>query len=244
MWKDFFYFTHNERQGILFLIVFVAGIFVGKFFFTPKFVPVDIFETTEQITTKEQYPSEHNKVKQTPINKQTASVKPVKSSQQSESRTYYHQQEQPVQRTQNQYPVQNKYPKGTVIELNTADTTKLKMIPGIGSSFAKKIVGYRGILGGYYSKEQLQEVYGMYAELYDKIVPYFHIDTTLITPIAVNTALLDRLKAHPYLDFYQAKAIIELRKKRSKINSIGDLELLEEFTQENLEKIRHYLDFH
>jgi hypothetical protein len=33
-----------------------------------------------------------------------------------------------------------KYPRGTVLELNNADTTSLKKIPGIGSTFAKRII--------------------------------------------------------------------------------------------------------
>ena len=39
---------------------------------------------------------------------------------------------------------------GATIDLNTADTTLLKRVPGIGSSFARRIVKYRELLGGYY----------------------------------------------------------------------------------------------
>ena len=31
------------------------------------------------------------------------------------------------------YPQAEKWPQGTVVELNSADTTALKMVPGIGS---------------------------------------------------------------------------------------------------------------
>jgi hypothetical protein len=36
MWKDFFYFSRRERQGVLLLVVFIAGIFLGKYVFSPS----------------------------------------------------------------------------------------------------------------------------------------------------------------------------------------------------------------
>ena len=63
---------------------------------------------------------------------------------------------------QNSYKqASNKFPAGTVIELNQADTLTLKKIPGIGSTFARRIVGYRELLGGFYTVHQLAEVYGI-----------------------------------------------------------------------------------
>ena len=116
-------------------------------------------------------------------------------------------------------------------------------IPGIGSAFAKRITSYRNLLGGFYRLEQLQEVYGMYEELYEKIIPYMQTSTDEITQIPVNTASLDKLRAHPYINFYQAKAIIEIRKKKGKLENINELYLLEEFTEEDLERIKPYLAF-
>ena len=39
-----------------------------------------------------------------------------------------------------------KYPEGTLVDLNEADTTELKKIPGIGSGIARMIVAYRNRL--------------------------------------------------------------------------------------------------
>ena len=116
-------------------------------------------------------------------------------------------------------------------------------IPGIGAAYAKRITSYRNLLGGYFRLEQLQEVYGMYEELYEKIIPYLQTDTTEIITIPVNTASLDKLRSHPYINFYQAKAIVEIRKKKGKLENIHELYLLEEFTTEDLERIKHYLAF-
>ena len=66
-----------------------------------------------------------------------------------------------------------KYLPGTIISLNSADTTELKKIPGIGSSIARMIVNYRERLGGFFRIEQLQEIH-LKAE---KLRPWFSIDT-------------------------------------------------------------------
>ena len=79
--------------------------------------------------------------------------------------------------------------------------------------------------------------------MYEKITPYLQTDTSKIIPIQVNTASLDKLRAHPYINFYQAKAIVEIRKKKGKLENIHELYLLEEFTTEDLERIKHYLAF-
>lgn len=45
-----------------------------------------------------------------------------------------------------------------MIDLNRADTTELKKIPGIGIGIARAIVAYRNQLGGFYDVGQLQEL--------------------------------------------------------------------------------------
>ena len=84
------------------------------------------------------------------------------------------------------YPRVEKYPAGTVVELNSADTTILKRVPGIGSAFARRIVNFRAALGGFHSVEQLSEVYGIDAERYRALRPWFAVDTAAIRPLAVN----------------------------------------------------------
>lgn len=243
MWKDFFYFSKRERQGILILVALIAGVFIGKFLFTPK---VSISETSDvaedTVFVKKPEPSfggenRRSYEKEKPVNNYSR-PKPE------EKRTYYQQPEKPVEPPrQSNYPKKEKFAEGTVIELNACDTSQLMKIPGIGTSFAKRITSYKKILGGYYCLQQLQGVYGMYEELYDKISPYLRVDTALIQPIPVNSASLDRLKSHPYFNFYQAKAIIEIRKKKGKIDGIDELAMLEEFSEEDIEKIRRYLSF-
>lgn len=132
-----------------------------------------------------------------------------------------------------------KYEPGTRVDLNRADTTELKKIPGIGSGIARLINGYRQQLGGFYSLSQLEEIDLDYRQLAD----WFRIDTTTIRRIPVNRASVDRLRRHPYLNFYQAKALVEYRRKHGPLKSLKPFVLYEEFTREDLERIGHYLSF-
>lgn len=130
-----------------------------------------------------------------------------------------------------------KYKPGTVIDLNRADTAELKKIPGIGSGIARRIVDYRRKLGGFYRVEQLGEIHLKV----NKLRQWFSIDTTLIHPLPINEASVERMMRHPYLNFYQAKAIWEHRRKNGDIGSLKELSLYEEFSTEDLERLKAYI---
>ena len=130
-----------------------------------------------------------------------------------------------------------KYQPGTVVSLNSADTTELKKIPGVGSNIARMIVNYRERLGGFCRIEQLQEIH-LKAE---RLRPWFSIDTHQIHRINLNKAGMERMMRHPYINYYQAKVIIEYRKKKGILKSLKQLSLYEEFTPIDLERIEPYI---
>ncbi len=137
------------------------------------------------------------------------------------------------------YPRQPKYPPGTVVDLNTADTTSLKMIPGIGSATARKIIAYRTRLGGYYTTAQLEEI----RQLPDSLLKWFQIIETPQRVLLINRFNAEQLAAHPYLNFYQAKVIVEYRRKHGNLHSLKELSLYEEFSPSDLERLTPYVQF-
>ena len=141
--------------------------------------------------------------------------------------------------TANTRPIAYKYPAGTVIDLNHADTTELKKIPGIGSGIARLIANYRQRLGGFYRIEQLQEIHLDYHQLQS----WFSIDSKDIRLINLNRAGIEKLRNHPYINFYQAKAFVEYRKKKGTFHNLKYFALYEEFSEADLEKISHYICF-
>ena len=130
-----------------------------------------------------------------------------------------------------------KYQPGTVINLNEADTTELKKIPGIGSAIARMIVNYRTQLGGFYKIEQLQEKH-LKAEM---LRPWFSINATQIRRININKASIERMMHHPYINYYQAKVIVEYRKKKGILTNLKQLSLYEEFNTADFERITPYI---
>lgn len=136
-------------------------------------------------------------------------------------------------------PYMPKYEEGTIVDLNKADTSILKRIPGIGSTLARMIVVYRQRLGGFYDVSQLQEVPHVGVELNK----WFVVTPAGLHKIQVNSASLDKLRSHPYMDFYKAKAIMEYRRKRGKIKGLSQLSMFEEFTEKDLKRLSPYLTF-
>lgn len=126
------------------------------------------------------------------------------------------------------------------VDLNAADSLQLTGLPGIGAWTAQKIMNYRRNLGGFISEAQLMEIEG----LPDSLLQWFTVtDTIPVIRIRVNLASVSELRRHPYLNFYQARAIVELRRERGKVQGPGQLSLLEEFTDQDLERLEPYLDF-
>ena len=135
------------------------------------------------------------------------------------------------------YPLKLKV--GEHINLVTADTTQLKKIPGIGSGWARAILNYGKRLGGYVAVGQLQEIEGFPEES----LPYFSIANPQTEKINLNTATLAQLRKHPYVNFYQAKAICDYRRLKGKLTSLSQLHLLKDFTSEAIERLRPYVAF-
>ena len=132
-----------------------------------------------------------------------------------------------------------KYPEGTLVDVGVADTVELKKIPGIGSVISRRIVGYRSVLGGFYDLSQLEELDCITPEM----MKWFKLEGGQVQKLSVNRLSLDKLRAHPYINFYQAKAIIEYRRKWGEIKSLSQLTLLKEFTEKDLVRLSHYFAF-
>jgi len=128
-----------------------------------------------------------------------------------------------------------------VVELNTADSAKLTTIDGVGGTYAKHIIYYRERLGGFTSKEQLKEVFGMDDLKYDEIKGQVRVDANRIHKININTITFDKLRLMPYLNYKQVNAIIEYRNQHGNYATIRDLENIAILDANILRKIEPYL---
>lgn len=128
-----------------------------------------------------------------------------------------------------------------IIELNSADTTELKKIKGIGSVYSKRIIKYRELLGGYYNKEQLLEVYGLSKELYNNIEKSITIDTTKIKRININTATFKELNKNPYIKYEGTKNIVNFRNKNGRYKDVNLILKNNLLSKEKFDKLKPYL---
>ncbi len=129
------------------------------------------------------------------------------------------------------------------VELNSADSTTLQLLHGIGPAFARRIVRYRNRLGGFVSSRQLLEVYGFTPALLDHIAPYISVDTSNVRRMPVNSIGLKSLIKHPYVDYYFARDIVNLRTKGTVFNGPEDLLSVPSVSDTLLERLLPYLDF-
>jgi competence ComEA-like helix-hairpin-helix protein len=128
------------------------------------------------------------------------------------------------------------------VDINLADTTAFIALPGIGSKLAERIIKFREKLGGFYSIEQIGEVYGLADPVFQKIKPLLLTGAFLVKKININTASLDELKAHPYIRFTIAKSIIAYREQHGVYSTMEDLKKLVLMTEDIYAKVSPYLE--
>lgn len=135
------------------------------------------------------------------------------------------------------YPV--KIAPGETIDLANADTSLLQRVPGIGPYYARRIVEYRQRLGGFVSVEQLDEI----EDFPSSSKAFFVVGNTEIQRLNINTLSLNQLKRHPYLNFRQARAIIEHRRLFGPISDLHELHLSPDFTEEAITRLLPYVEY-
>ena len=151
---------------------------------------------------------------------------------------YFYKYEPIEERDTMKYPI--KLQAEERIVLNRADTAQLRKGPGIGPYFARKIVEYRERLGGYYRVQQLLEI----EDFPETAVDFFIIpDDTQLRKLNINRLSLNELKRHPYLNFYQARAIVDYRRLHGTIQSLDQLSLLRDFPREAIERLTPYVEY-
>jgi DNA uptake protein ComE-like DNA-binding protein len=131
--------------------------------------------------------------------------------------------------------------KLSIIDIGTIDSTGLLVIRGIGPVFASRIVKFREKLGGFYSLEQLKEVWGITDSVYQNLLPSISLkDTIPFRYIHLNTDSFAVLASHPYLKGKIAGLICKFRKHHP-FNSIEELKQLPLITDENFRKLAPYI---
>jgi competence protein ComEA len=131
-----------------------------------------------------------------------------------------------------------------IIELNQADSLQLISINGVGPFYAKQILKYRKELGGFRNYAQITEIWGLENLEIQKLKQQTSIDTLHIRKVNVNTIELEQLKLHPYLNYKQAKMILNYRKQHGDFKQVKDIRKIKPISPELFRKIAPYLKTH
>ena len=131
-----------------------------------------------------------------------------------------------------------------IVELNHADSLQLISINGVGPFYAKQILKYRKELGGFRNYDQLTEIWGLENLEIQKLKQQTSIDTLHIRKVNVNTIELEQLKLHPYLNYKQAKMILNYRKQHGNFKQVKDICKIKPISPELFRKIAPYLKTH
>lgn len=148
----------------------------------------------------------------------------------------------------NKYPDSEKgktyeKPKYTIVsvDVNNADTSAFIALPGIGSKLSARIIAFREKLGGFYKAEQVAETYGLPDSTFQKIKTKLVISNSNVKKLNINTATVDELKAHPYLRYNIANAIVQYRTQHGSFSSVNDIKMIMLITEEIYNKAAPYL---
>lgn len=131
------------------------------------------------------------------------------------------------------------------VDINSADSATL-VAAGIAPGVAKCLMRERDKFGGFISESQVRDALKWMSDKakVEEIVSHMRIDPGKVRKINLNNASIDRLKAHPYINYYQAKAIFEHRRTYGRFSSIDDVRKVEDrgITPEFIERIRPYVE--
>jgi competence protein ComEA len=126
-------------------------------------------------------------------------------------------------------------------DLNTADTSQLKSIYGIGDKLSLRIVKYRDVLGGFVTMDQLKEVYGLDSMVIHRLMENSTLQEDFQpTQINLNNASEKQLSGHPYLSKV-AKAIVAYRFQHGDYKAVEEIRNVTNLDVQGIEKIIPYL---
>lgn len=146
---------------------------------------------------------------------------------------------EPVSTIKETIPVTHKI----TIDINNASKEDWMKLNGIGDKLSDRIILFKDKLGGFYSIDQIKEVYGLSEETFNNIKPNLVFNNSTVQKISINHADYSELSSHPYIKGKLAGEIINYRKKNGTIKSKLDLINSKLMSESDVEKLNPYIDY-
>ena len=203
-------FSRFERNGIILLAALIIISIVSK-----KYV-VQYFAKTNPLT-------ENDKTKIAQLQQQIREAKTVYSNN---NYSAYNTKDKTESYADNKTTYTKKDYYDFKIEVNSATAEEYEKLYGIGKVFAQRIVTFRDKLGGFYTIEQIKDVFGVEDSTFQKFKKNLTIKPVKIQKININTATVEALTANPYFFSTIAKQIIGYRTKVKPFAAVDDIKNL------------------
>lgn len=124
------------------------------------------------------------------------------------------------------------------LDLNSTDSSLLVNAQLFSSWEARKLIQYRDRLGGFVSLEQLFES-GIDSNRFT-LMKYINVELSSIKLRSINESDVVELGRHPYIGWKRAQSLDYYRKHVRPIQDIEELEGIEGWTKEDIERIQFY----
>lgn len=125
-------------------------------------------------------------------------------------------------------------------EINSMDSTAWDKLPGIGPKLSHRIISYREKLGGFFSTNQLKEVWGLPDSTYQLIRSRLYADSTLIRKTDLQTVTEEKLAKHPYIGYKRARLLLRFRVQRGILTEKTIREEIPDMPDSVLQRLFHY----
>jgi DNA uptake protein ComE-like DNA-binding protein len=146
------------------------------------------------------------------------------------------------------------YPKKEAkpIDINTADTTLWRSLPGIGPVLSRRIVKFRDAVGGFQEPEDLLRVYGLPEETFEELRPFLQIvketrpakrntppppKWVATEPVDINTADTALLNTLPGIGTVLAERIVKFRTAKKGFEQVSELKAVYGLSPETYAKL-------
>lgn len=130
------------------------------------------------------------------------------------------------------------------LDINRVDSIQLATVIYNQLKLAGRIIRYRDRLGGFVKNEQLQEVYGLPENLYQRLILNVFIAADF-KPKRLNIFKHDfkTLISHPYIDYNLAKLLIRFRDHCGGNCNYEKLSALLAVEDIDVQRLKEYLEF-
>jgi len=232
--RNYFGFSKTESNGMLILIPSMF-IIIAFPYLHRRYVASDKIISFDKSKNQELIAQLEKKIERTEAKVERPNFKP-KAKRWAEK-----EQKDDNKRTSTKEKVKERE-KLITYDLNLADTTQLRSVYGIGSVLSNRIIKYRQLLGGFTSKNQLQEVYGLEDSVISKLNKRFYISLDFEPKrLKLNSDKSYVLDDHPYITKKIASAIDAYRFQHGAFKSVDDLNQIVIFDSSTVKKISPYL---